>query len=298
MANLLLRIQDFVPAPPLVGVEPNPGPSGGKYLDEKTRWWVVFYIEEEHLSYHAIAEKLKIHRNTVRSIWTKYQETNSVQDRPRSGRKRKLSIKDEQKAVRAAKRGENAPAIARSMRNKVSVDTIQRSLKNSGLKYLKIQETEHLTDVQRANRLKYAQDMIDFNWKTALFTDEKTFWLGSGVSHAWQDPKHRKHREVAKHSPKLHVWAGAGYYMQTELFIFEENLTAEPYRSIIQSRISENKLIYSPGSKAVKRKWKFVQDNDPKHRAKKTLKLLHELIGERVIKHPSYSPDLNPMEDF
>ena len=140
----------------------------------------MFYIEEEHLSYHAIAEKLKIHRNTVRSIWTKYQETNSVQDRPRSGRKRKLSIKDEQKAVRAAKRGENAPAIARSMRNKVSVDTIQRSLKNSGLKYLKIQETEHLTGVQRANRLKYAQDMIDFNWKTALFTDEKTFWLGSG----------------------------------------------------------------------------------------------------------------------
>ena len=42
----------------------------------------------------------------------------------------------------------------------------------------------------------------------------------------------------------------------------------------------------------------FVQDNDPKHRARTTLAMLAKMIGNRVIKHPSNSPDLNPMEDF
>lgn len=255
-------------------------------------------IKQDHLSYQAVAKKLKIDRHTVEAIWTKYQDTYSVHDRPRSGRKRKLSTKEEKAVVRAAKRGKNAPDIARTMKKKVSVQTIQRTLRQAGLKYLTIQETEHLTDVHKANRLKYAKEMVDFDWKTALFTDEKSFWLGCAPTHAWQDPKARKHREVSKHPPKLHVWAGAGYYMKTELFIFEENLTGELYRSIIQSRIQENEISYSPRSKAVKGKWMFVQDNDPKHKAKKTLKLLNELIGERIIRHPSYSPDLNPMENL
>ena len=69
---------------------------------------MVFFIKEEHLTYQAIAKKLKIDPRTVEAIWTKYQETNSVHDRPKSGRKRKLSVKEEKAIVRAAKRGQNA----------------------------------------------------------------------------------------------------------------------------------------------------------------------------------------------
>jgi transposase len=272
MAFLRARIQDFVPAPPLVGVEPNPGPRGNKHLDKETRWWVVFYVKEEQLTYNEIASKLNISRNSVRAIWAKYEETKSVENRPRSGRKRKLSVEQEGEVVRKAKSGKTAPDIARSMKNKVSVDTIQRTLKTGGLKYLKVLETEHLTDVQKANRLQCAKEMLGFDWTTALFSDEKTFWLGSTTTHAWQDPKDRKHKGVEKktgHRPKIQVWAGAGYYIKTKLFIFEEILSADLYRTILRSRLPEKELTYSPRSHAVKRKWVSVQDNDLKHTAKK-----------------------------
>ena len=57
-------------------------------------------------------------------------------------------------------------------------------------------------------------------------------------------------------------------------------------------------MTFARGGKKMKGKWFFVQDNDPKHRARTTLAMLDTMIGERIIKHPSNSPDLNPMEDF
>ena len=161
-----------------------------------------------------------------------------------------------------------------------------------------IREEERLTQKQTADRCRYAQEMKDFDWETVLFTDEKSFWLGSATSHAWQDPGRRLTREVSKHQPKLHVWAGAGSHMKTRLYFFQENLNAQLYQQILQSRLTDQKMIFARGGKKLRRKWFFVQDNDPKHRARTTLAMLDKMIGNRVIKHPSNSPDLNPMEDF
>lgn len=292
------KIKVFIPAPPLVCIEPNPGPGRNGYLDEETRWEIVFLLKRNGLTPTQVSKELKISRKAVYEVWAKYQETKSVHDRPKSGRKRKLSAKEEKAAWRAAKRGKTSPQIARTLKMKVSDRTISRSLKSSGLRYLTIRKEEHLTMKQIADRVEYAKEMADFDWKTALFTDEKSFWLGSATTHAWQDPKHRLSREVSKYQPKLHVWGGAGYYMKTKLYFFQENLNAQLYQQILQSRLQEEKMTIAPGGKKLRGKWFFVQDNDPKHRARTTLKLLNDMIGDRVIKHPSNSPDLNPMEDF
>ena len=113
------------------------------------------------------------------------------------------------KAVKKAKSGKAAPEIARDISkmkkktSQVSARTVERRLKEQGLRYLVIQEREELTPDQIQKRLAYAKARKTFDWKPVLFSDEKSFWLGSGEHKQWQDPKHRITRKVRKHPPNF-----------------------------------------------------------------------------------------------
>ena len=99
--------------------------------------------------------------------------------------------------------------------------------------------------------------------------------------------------------PKAECLGAIGYHVKSELYYFEENLNGELYRSILRARLPEHHLTYSPTCpKKLKKKWVFLQDNDPKHKAKKSMDLLREFVGDRIISHPPKSSDLNPMEDI
>ena len=41
-----------------------------------------------------------------------------------------------------------------------------------------------------------------------------------------------------------------------------------------------------------------MQDNDPKHTAKKTIELLDKLAPDRIMDFPANSPEFNPIEDI
>ncbi|GET65562.1 IS630 family transposase [Rhizophagus irregularis DAOM 181602=DAOM 197198] len=57
------------------------------------------------------------------------------------------------------------------------------------------------------------------------------------------------------------------------------------------------KNLFSNATRILGRRWTFQQDNDPKHRAKLTTILLQERCP-RMLDWPSYSPDLNPIENL
>lgn len=262
----------------------------------------MFLIKRDKLTQRAVAEQLKISQTTVWKVWQKYRETKSVHDRPKSGRKRKLGPSDERAIIAAAKRRKSASEIAQKLKKKgkqVCPETVRTTLKNCGFAYLKIQETEELSERHKAERLAYAQDMMNYDWKQVIFTDEKSFWLGSGQSHCWQRRDERITRQVKRHPKKLHVWAGIGYYGKFKLYLFEENLKAPLYQKILRARLPESEITYAPHStRLMRKKWIFLQDNDPKHKAAKSMQLLEELIGDRYLHHPASSPDLNPMENI
>ena len=231
------KSQKISPAPPLVGVELNPGPGRGKKWDEEARWRAVLKWKDEKKGSRKIAKELEISRSGVDKLIQKYQETGTVHDRPKSGRKRKLSTAEVKKAVKKAKSGKAAPEIARDISkmkekktSQVSERTVERRLKEQGLRYLVIQEREELTPDQIQKRLAYAKARNFFDWKPVLFSDEKSFWLGSGEHKQWQDPKHRITRKVRKHPPKLHVWGAVGHYFKTQLYFFHEYLKAKLYQ--------------------------------------------------------------------
>ena len=76
-------------------------------------------------------------------------------------------------------------------------------------------------------------------------------------------------------------------------------MTAAIYQGIIRDRLKENRLIYAADCPARYRgNWMYLQDNDSKHKAASTMRLLEEKVGDRIINHPPYSPDLNICEDL
>ena len=123
-------------------------------------------------------------------------------------------------AKKKAKSGTSASAIARSLskskqersgKSKASAETVsdrtvQRRLNEAGLKYLVIQQKDQLAPAQIQKRLAYARARKRFCWEPAIFTDEKTFCLGSGEHKQWQDPKHpvvRKKKATFPQTPRL-----------------------------------------------------------------------------------------------
>lgn len=289
----------FVPAPLLVGIHPNPGPGRGKRLDEETKWRAVIDWKDNNRSPYGIAKKLKISEHSAANIIQKFKETKSVRDLPRSGRKRKLTASDTRKVVRLAKKKKSAPQIAQELGNKVVPRTIQRKLKEEGYFYGKIKKIERLTKAHKKHRVEYCKEMKGYNWDSVLFSDEKTFVLGASSDYAWQTAGNRLSVEYVPHAPKLHVWGAIGAHFKSKLYFFQENLNSELYQKILKQKIKEKALIYSDDCPLeLVQNWQFLQDNSRVHKAKKSMKILHQLVGNRIIDHPARSPDLNPIEDM
>jgi len=297
-----MKNQLSVPAPGLVCVELNPGPRRSPRLTEEKRWRVVHLHNDMGLGPTAIAERVGIHRNTATAILDKYQATGTIKDRPGTGRKRKISPEDEKKIIKKAKQDKDAAQIQREFERetkiKVSVWTIRRVIDAHNLKWLVRQRVEELTEINKARRLEYCQAMNGHNWKKVLFSDEKTFFLGAMKTHAYQEPGKRKKYPAPSHPLKLNVWLAAGHYMKAKLFFFKTNMDGALYQKVIKARLQENRLTFAPDCPVrLPQNYEYLQDNAKWHKAKKSMKVLGELVDDRIIEHPAQSPDLNVMED-
>lgn len=294
-----------VPAPRLVGIHPNPGPGRGEKLSEYERWKIVFYHTENHWANKTIAAKLKCTQDTVHDVLEKWRTDGTVHDKPRSGRKRKISDNESKQMAAEARKGKFVRQITTSYnkRNKqkkksVGMTTVRRALKREGLVYLKYHKVDKLSDDNINERLKYSNEMKDFDYKSVLFSDEKTFHLTFVPQGAWGEPGQRLEQEVPKWPKKLHVWGGVGYYFKTRLYFFEQNLKAPLYQKILRARLIDEKLTFAPDCpKQLRKKWYFLQDGSSTHSAKKSMELIREIAGNRIINHPAMSPDLNIIED-
>jgi transposase len=286
----------FAPAPLLVGIELNPGPQ----LTKDKRQKIIWYKQDAGLSIPQICAKLDIKSpNTVRKWLRRNKQNLSLNNLRGQGRKRKLTSRQESQLVKKAKKGADAPELSRQLSKKVeggvTARTVRRVLRRRGLKYLVIEKREAITPAQAAKRLKFAQDRKDYDWKYAVFTDEKTFHVGTSKHKGWQDPSDKKIEETKRYTKKINVWGGIGLHFKTKLYFFEENLDAKLYCKILKSRLPPAESFnLDPYSRS---NWVLVQDNDPKHTAEESVRVLDILAPKRLRDWAPNSPDFNILED-
>jgi len=258
------------------------------------------------LSQRQVGLQFNVSHTVIGRLWTRYQETNSVQRRPKSGRPKSTTAHQDRQLTLLAKRNrlKSGVTLNREFRAasgvQISVQTVRNRLHASGLHAKRPAVRPPLTAHHRYCRLQFAR--LHVNWglpriRPVLFTDESRFCLdfNDGRRRVWRQKNERfKDCCVAEHDRfgggSVMVWAGISYDGCTDLYVIRNGtLTGIRYRDEILAPIVR------PFAGAIGNNFILMDDNARPHRAR----LVNEYLQQETIERmdwPAKSPDLNPIE--
>jgi transposase len=249
-----------------------------------------------------IAAELRCDEHAVTRWVRRWEETRSLDDGERSGRRRCTTDEtDQQIGLLSDKQPTLTPKdIRRELQLPVSPHTISRRLDEIGL-WSCVQETEHeLTEFDLQRRLAFAhqyESWTEDQWARVFFSDETNFYLGHhgrtyvrrpvGQAH---DPKYM--RQEAQLHGKVSLWGCICAEGLGHAELYAGSLDSTRHRDILRHNlIASFRQFYPAGP------WYFQQDNARFHTTPETITYLHEK-GVTLIEWPPWSPDLNPIENL
>lgn len=278
----------------------------GKNTDVNIRSLVIFH-REKGKTIKSIAEILLLKRSTVHDICKRYYTDNSIEDRPRSGRPKKLNSSDEKFVLREVKQNPRVTSSELVSKLKdfsgkeVNSSTIRKRLIKNNYVSRVARRKPLLSRVNRDKRLAFARKFVnkelDF-WKRVIFIDEKKFNLYNSDTkqvRVRRKPNTELNKEnvcgTVKHGGKnIMVWGAISYNGIGNLVFINTIMNKDEYLKILK----EN-LLQSAEKLGIKEDFYFYQDNDPKHKAWDVRNwLLYNC--PHVIETPPQSPDLNVIE--
>jgi transposase len=247
---------------------------------------------------------LAISERSVRRWETHFNKHGDVKDQPHTGRPK---ITDEQTDTNIAltaiqEKFISARGIKRKLDLDVSIDTVDRRLKEAGLPERVAQHKRRFTEEDKAARLAFAHKYKDWSneqWMSVWWADETFAW---GEGHSGRiyvrrpvgeadNPEYCVHK--LPHAVKVGVWGcfsgrGLGY-----CYLYNTTLTGAKYKEILSTHLLPSVRLFFADSPP--EKWYFVHDNYNVHQSLHTWLFNH---GVDRITIPPYSPDLNPIENL
>jgi len=243
---------------------------------------------------------------TVKSVWLKYQRTNSVANEwCKSGRERVLLEEEIQNIIDyLSKHPKKSISEARvALDIDASRPSINKALLRSGFRAYRAPKKFYVSRVNIDKRLAFAvehRSHTENYWRKVLFSDESSFSLinssGRTLVRRFSGEEYQPHSIQQKSQCQtLMVWGiisikGVGPLIRIDKIVEgEETLNGERYLKLLQKYL----LQAYPGLK--EKKFKFVQDNAPSHRYSEVIDWLEEKGVEKLY-WPPQSPDMNLIE--
>ena len=261
---------------------------------------------QERIAVREVARRLHVAPSVICRLRQKWQATGRVQDRPRSGRPRKTTLREDRYVARQAttSRTSTAKRIRGQLRTAtntiVSKSTIRSRLHEVHLHARRPVKRPKLTRAHKTARLAWSRRHLRWKrllWSRVMFTDESRFRLEhpDGRIRVWRRTGERFLEDcvlpkTAYGGGSVMVWAGFSAQYRTPLHHVQGNLNGQRYRDEILRPLALP-MLRQIGQGAV-----YQDDNARPHRAQLVDNFL---VQSRVVRMdwPACSPDLNPIEN-
>ena len=259
-------------------------------------------------SVRQIGEIVNLSASTVQHIIERYLHENRVESKGRSAPNKIFSASEERYIVRKIKVNPKLSApklvvdVHQELGKSCSAETIRRVLREHDFNGRVARKKPFISKKNQICRLKFAQEHVckthDF-WNTVIFSDESKFNIfgSDGMSYVWR----KKNRELNKENLRATVKHGGGSVMVWgcmssagvgNLEFIEGTMDKNMYLNILRSN-----LLQSAENLGIKEKFRFYQDNDPKHKAAVVQSWLIWNCPH-LMTPPAQSPDMNVIENL
>lgn len=254
-----------------------------------------------------VARRLGVSHSVIQRLQERFQATGSAEERPRSGRPRATTQRDDRYLQLSALR--DRTISSRTLRSNlrtathviISQDTVRRRLREIGLHSRVPAVRLPLTPRHRRARSAFCRQHQRWNrqqWGRVLFTDESRFTLSTSdrrrrvwrrVGERFIDACVQEHDRYGGGS--VMVWGGFHLHGRTPLYLIQGNLTGVRYRDEIV------RPIVIPTLRAMGRGSCLQDDNATPHRAAVVRDFLQR---QQVVRMdwPARSADLAPIENL
>lgn len=265
-----------------------------KDIDPKVRFLVL--LQDADMKLSRISKIIGKPLSTVYDWKQKLEDEVDFLEHQSKNFSSKIEDKKREAIIRQAQRS-SKPVSSRkiSVKRNVSRTTICDILKEGGLKYGKNKKKHELTLDEQANRVDFCKDMLKYRGskiKRTFFSDEMGIRLSelSNSAKTWIPAGRKKVKtENITQDVKLNCWGGISYNGATSLHIYKTNMTNDLYQDILEEHAMEIEEPYA------NKKVYFQQDNHPSHN---NVEILDDHPNIELLQFPTYSPDLNPIENM
>lgn len=269
------------------------------------------YEEVSHLFNDLNPQRPPVSRSTVSRIMNKFNETGSVQDRPRSGRPKTATNEDKTLDVLLDVQQNPQTSTYELARNHgISRKSVQTILHKNKFHPYKIQNHHELNEDDFDRRLQFCESILQKistqnNFLDSLvFSDEATFCLNGTVNRHncryWSDSNpHWMDETHTQYPQKVNVWAGLVQNHLIGPFFIDGALTGEKYLDLLQHQIIPEINNLFPNMNVY-----FQQDGAPAHYHRIVREYLDTIFPQRwigrrgVMEWPARSPDMTPLDFF
>lgn len=265
----------------------------------------IITLVDEGYTYAQLAQRFNCRKATVVDLVRKFRQTNSVEDLPKSGRRRASTERQDRYLVRLCTGNPLAPS--RHLRHQwrdatdvaVSAVTVRRRLNEVGIHSYIAPRKPLLTARHRRTRLDWARQHVAWtaeDWSRVIFSDETPIHLVQTQQRHTVYRRKGARRQYGVYQPRLQagggsvmVWGAISINGVIPLHRLQGILTSVTYTNILEADL----LTFLERQQ---QQFVFQQDNATAHSARRTMTWFQEHNIE-VLKWPPCSPDLNIIEN-